>query len=177
MRTPILFRLAVGYAVRIVSSTPDRRTPMDSLDAWLAAMPVQDVDRRIRELEGELEVLRVLKRQHADRTTFAEAEAGAARMQEARINPLDLLPPRRRTRRLSPERLAILRLIAERGEDMAPAEVARALDADQNSVQTTMSRMAQADQLRRVEHGRYRLPPDIPAGSLLNGSGGGEDEE
>ena len=35
---------------------------MDSLDAWLAAMPVKDVQDRIKVLERELEVLRLMTR-------------------------------------------------------------------------------------------------------------------
>jgi hypothetical protein len=153
--------------------------PMDDLDAWLAAMPVQDVDRRIRELEGELEVLRTLKRQHAERHHRSRrdvvAESSAIR---------DVLKgtdrAKTRSRRLSPERVAIIRLISEHPEGMSPANVTRALQesgmqTEQNPVQTTMSRMAQAGQLLRVEHGRYRLPPETSAASLLNGSAAGEE--
>jgi hypothetical protein len=150
---------------------------MDSLDTWLAAMPVQDVDRRIRELERELEVLRVLKRRHDERE---QVTAPLRRMQEAGIDPLGAIRPKKRARRLSPERAAILRLIRDNPTGMSPAEVTAGLqqqgvDADQNAIQTTMSRMARDEQLLRVEHGRYKLPPHIPVASLLNGAAGGEE--
>jgi len=152
---------------------------MDSLDAWLAAMPVQDVDRRIQELEGELETLRTLKRQHAQH----QRPAGdvATRSQAIRDTLRGTDRSKTRTRRLSPERVAIIELIAEHPEGMSPADVTRALQAsgkqaEQNPIQTTMSRMAHAGQLLRVEHGRYRLPSETPAASLLNGSAEGEEE-
>lgn len=160
---------------------------MDSLDAWLAAMPVQDVDRRIEQLEGELEILRTLKRQRArvgsvgagpapDRVVSANnrIETGSA------SEVLKASGTAKRARRLSPERAAIIRQIRDQPEGMSPADVtlalkAQGIDADQNAIQTTMSRMARAGQLLRVEYGNYRLPSHSTAASLLHGSAGGEE--
>lgn len=152
---------------------------MDSLDAWLAAMPVQDVDRRIDQLEGELEVLRTLKRQRARVGSVGPSPAPADQATAAETR-IEANSTAKRARRLSPERAAIVRQVSGQPDGMSPADVTLALkadglDADQNAIQTTMSRMARAGQLLRVEYGKYRLPSQTTAASLLNGSAGGEE--
>lgn len=125
---------------------------MDGYEAWLQAMPVDAVRHRIAELERELEVMRLLERQHRQRRrpevqTATPPTTGSVHM------------PSGRARRMSPEREAIVAVLHEHPEGASPAEVASALGKEQNPIQTNMSRMVKAGQLERVEQGRYKLPP------------------
>ncbi len=126
---------------------------MDGYEAWLQAMPVDDVRHRIAELERELEVMRLLERQHRQQRRPEEQATppttGSVHM------------PSGRARRMSPEREAIVAVLQEHPEGASPAEVASALGKEQNPIQTNMSRMVKAGQLERVEQGRYKLPPTI----------------
>ena len=122
---------------------------MDSYEAWLAAMPIEDAERRVRELEAELQVMRLLidrRRRQQPSASDRELLAKAA-MRQA-------VPPTRR--RLSRERRRILNAMCESSGPIGPAEVAEALNMEQNPIQTNMSRMAAAGIIERVGQGRYR---------------------
>lgn len=124
---------------------------MDKLDAWLQAMPVDDVRARIAELERELARLRLLLAEvpkPAPKPT--KATASAPRRKAA--------PGRKRSRRLSPERQAILAIVREHPNGVAPADVARRLGKHGGTVQAAMWRMANDQQLVNV-NGLYGLPP------------------
>jgi hypothetical protein len=144
---------------------------MTAYEAWLAAMPVEDVDERIAELERELQVLRLLKRRRA------AAVHGEHVAEQAK----PVLPLPRRKRRLSPEREAIVMLIAKNPEGVSPADVSRALEVSPNAAQTNLSRMQEAGMVQRVAQGLYRLPAHIPASEILNGVtlpfGAGEEDD
>jgi hypothetical protein len=131
---------------------------MSSYKEWLAAMPVKDVRGRIAELEKELEVLRLLDRQHRQQNREGTKIGHTVRR-----------------RSLSPERTAIIELIRSDPEGLSPSDVAQALGLSTNAAQTTLSRMVQANQLVRVEQGRYRLPAHVPAADVLSGTEGGSD--
>jgi hypothetical protein len=145
---------------------------MGSFDDWLAAMPVEDVRERIAELERELQVMRLLERRHQERSGQG---AGSVERRARRT------PRGGRGNRLSPEREAILAVVAEYPDSVGPATVARVLhergmETDTNAVGTNMSRMVRAGQLVRVSQGLYKLPPDnAEAPTLLNGSEGGDE--
>lgn len=155
---------------------------MDSLDAWLAAMPVKDVQERISVLERELEVLRTLARQHQQRAATVSTSRAAAPLrpfgggQGVPGGPSGV--KQKRVRKLSRERRAIIDLLRQNPDGMSPSEVTAGLQGDQNAIQTLLSRMAAADppQVVRVEYGRYRLPSQDATVSLSNGSAGGETE-
>lgn len=142
-------------------------------ESWLAAMPVEGVRHRIATLEQEaagiareIELLRVLEREHAARGRLTDRSPSpvVARAAERPVHANG------RSRRLSPERIEIIELIRQRPEGMSPIEIARALGKDPNPVQTTMSRMSRAGQLLRIGTGQYRLPTHVPADDLLSGA-------
>lgn len=143
---------------------------MDSLAAWLAAMPVEAVQARIRELETELAGLRTLERQHKTRNRQEQVTDSRAVTTQA---------PQSR-RRLSPQREAILEVIAQHPDGVGPAHVWRTLveggmEIESNAVQTNMSRMVQAGLIRRLGQGLYTVASNTPTPSLLNGSTGGDE--
>jgi hypothetical protein len=130
---------------------------MGSFEDWLATMPVEDVRHRIADLERELEVMRVLERRH--RLT---APSPSTSMPPPADSP-PVTPPRgARGRRLSPERTAIIDVLRQHPDGMAPVEVASALGKETNPIQTNMSRMTKAGMIVRVGTGQYRLPPTEP---------------
>src|SRR3954452_8558979 len=111
---------------------------MGSYEAWLAAMPIDDVRRRIGQLERELDVLKLLEAQHH-----------GARDRPVRLSDSDPVPPVVQqpafsTRRLSPQRMAIIRLIRDHPHGLGPNDVAQQLGVEPNAAQTTMSRMVSA---------------------------------
>jgi predicted Rossmann fold nucleotide-binding protein DprA/Smf involved in DNA uptake len=136
---------------------------MSQYDDWLAAMPIDEVHARIAELERELELLRSLeqKRENARRDLILRA-AIAERNRTAHGG--------KRRRRLSPERTAIVELIAKNPDGMSPDDVARGVGMSPNAAQTNLSRMQQAGIVQRVAQGLYRLPPHVPAAAILNGA-------
>lgn len=122
---------------------------MDRLDAWLQAMPVEDVRARIGELERELARLRLL---------LADAPEPARKRAKATAPRPKAANGRKRARRLSPERKAILAVVREHPGGVAPADVARRLGKHNGTVQAAMWRMANDEQLVSAD-GLYRLPP------------------
>jgi hypothetical protein len=156
--------------------------PMDSLNAWLAAMPVGDVERRITELERELALLRTLAQ--ARQVSPAAADTGSTPTADVTTEALVGLGVAAVTielpARLSRERAAILDVLSQRPERSgSPSLVGRALrergfDVQDTAVQTTMSRMVKAGQLVRHGKGNYSLPPES-ATPALNGAAGGQE--
>jgi hypothetical protein len=163
-----------------MTETADKGDRMDSLDAWLAAMPVKDVQERIKVLERELEVLRTLERQHRQRAGAPEPPQPVP----ARFYGGGKAVPvgkKRARRRVSPERTAIIEVLREHPEGMSPRDITAALQerggtSDQNAIQTLLSRMSTAEppQVVRVEYGRYQLPSPDTTARLLNGTAGGD---
>lgn len=160
------------------------------LDAWLDAMPVvsaEELDRRERaltdlldETNRKLAVIRLLRGGHPVRTRPDTPQSSSPSMTRIRQHNAH-------ARKLSPEREAIVRLIEQHPAGLSPSVVWRRLTAagmevSSNAIQTTMSRMAHAGQLLRVEAGLYRLPTQTPAADLLsastaNGNGNGAHAE
>ena len=150
---------------------------MDQYEAWLSQMPVQGVRQRIAQLEQELAFLRQLEWLREQTTRSVSPTDTPSSLPVDQTSTPDTPPSNDRRRRLSPERKAIIEVIRQQPAGMSPFDVAQLLGrSDANAVQTNMSRMARAGQLLRVEQGRYRLPPNVPAASLLD-AGAGEDEE
>jgi hypothetical protein len=149
---------------------------MDRLDAWLAEMPVSEVDQRIAEYERQLVFLKALRTARIAASSAAPTPAA----QTALAHPVfpvtnPATPP------LSRERELIVQFIREQDDGVAsPRMVGEALrsqgiDVRDNAVQTTMSRMVKARQLvRNGRKGYYKLPPETATLALVNGSGGGE---
>jgi len=141
---------------------------MDSYEAWLAAMPVDDVRRRIAQLEQELAGLRALVVQKEQRAPAPEPRRHV-------ITGAQLA----RHRKLSRERKLILDVVQGHPDGASPRAVAealreRGLNVRDNAVQTNMGRMVEAGQLVRLDKGRYRIPEGPPPNGLLNGSTGAE---
>jgi len=135
--------------------------------AWLAAMPAGEVRRRIGELEQQIaglqreaDLMRVLLTRHGDSATTPEPPAPRA-------------GARRRVRRLSPERSAIIAELGQHPSGASPNDIAHALGKPPNAVQTNLSRMTEAGMVERISTGRYRLPPSHPTGGapVSNGNG------
>lgn len=144
---------------------------MGNFEDWLAAMPVEDVRRRIGELERELELLRVLDRQH--RQEVRPSTPPPSTSVSPAPKPAQKVPRTGRGHRLSPERAAILDVIRRHPDGMAPVEVARALGKEPNPIQTNLSRMVTAGMIVRVGTGRYRLPPEQPTEGAHTSNGSG----
>jgi len=180
-------------------------------EAWRAAMPVEGVRARKAQLRAdrdsidqELALLDLLEQTYTLHVHTEDTEPHRPEPEShsqpvsvngngngnghdgERFSPRIVELPQRK-RRLSPERAAIIRLIEQNPQGMSPTDVWRRLTADgdatvkQNAVQTTMGRMVQAGQLLRVEQGRYRLPSQVPGGTLLSAAaavlGGGDPED
>lgn len=145
---------------------------MGNFEDWLAAMPVEDVRRRIGELERELELLRVLDRKHrqGSRPSTPSPSTSVPPAQQPEQKKASGVG---RGHRLSPERAAILDVIRRNPEGMAPVEVARALGKEPNPIQTNLSRMVNAGMIVRVGTGRYRLPPEQPTEGTHPSNGNG----
>jgi hypothetical protein len=62
---------------------------------------------------------------------------------------------------MSPQRAAIVEIVSEHPDGVAPADVARRLGKPGGTVQAAMWRMANDEQLVSVG-GIYKLPPTIP---------------
>lgn len=140
---------------------------MGNFEDWFAAMPVEDVRRRIADLEQELEVMRVLERRHGKGAR--QVTLSSARSPRPEITQRDVLDRAGRTYRVSPERQAITDVIRQSPDGMSPVEVARALGKEPNPIQTNMSRMTRAGMLVRVGQALYRVPDQItPPDDLLH---------
>lgn len=144
---------------------------MANFEDWLAAMPVEDVRRRIAQLERELELLRVLDRGYQQEVRPSTPSPSAS--VPPTHKPAQKVSRVGRGQRLSPERVAILDVIRRNPEGMAPVEVARALGKEPNPIQTNLSRMVQAGMIVRVGTGRYRLPPTEPTEGAHSSNGNG----
>jgi len=158
---------------------------MSGLDAWLAAMPVRELQERIRKLEGELDALRALEQaaslRGAPQPAAAPVPASEPSPAPATPSPDPDVEGARAVshRRLSRERRMIIQMLQRYPNGAGPHDIGEALrqqgvSMQDNAVQTNMSRMVKAGQLVRVEQGRYRLPSPNSTASLLNGSAGGE---
>ncbi len=157
---------------------------MDRFEAWLAAMPVQEVRDRIdtlrarqAALQRELDVLLLLEQRHVGQSR-PDALTPSSAMPVLKIPNPDT-DHVKRERKLSPERAAIIESIRQNPEGLSPVEIARRLDKEPNPIQTTLSRMARVGQVHRVGQGLYRLPQTAPAPDLLSvdGSETGDQED
>lgn len=148
---------------------------MEDFQAWLAAMPVADVRRRIVDLEQQIaqlgreaEVMRLLLAQRGDDEFRPPEPSPSPGVRVGRS------AAKRRGRRLSPEREAILRVLSDYPDGASPQDIARRLDKDANPIQTNLSRMTHAEMVERIGTGLYRLPPTHPTEGVLpspNGNG------
>ena len=133
--------------------------------AWLAAMPAGEVRRRIGEIEQQItglqreaDLMRILLARHGGSPTSPEPPESA----RGAHTELVAQRARRRARRLSPEREAILAALGEHADGASPHDIAHALGKPANAVQTNLSRMTEAGMVERISTGRYRLPPNHP---------------
>lgn len=139
---------------------------MDRLDAWLQAMPVDDIRARISELERELARLRLLLADAPKAASkSATVTAPVARPKAAR--------GRKRARRLSPERQAILAIVREHPNGVAPADVARRLGKHGGTTQAAMWRMATQSTPAQLVNvgGVYQLPPTTATDDAVPSNG------
>jgi hypothetical protein len=122
------------------------------LKAWLAAMPPEsEIEARISEVEDELELLQALKQVRA----HARSQNGS-RPTEAKDIDLDTL-----RKRLSTERIAILRVILARGEAGASIQqVVQATEGDRTNIASNLQRMVPAELLERAGRGLYAVTPE-----------------
>ncbi len=151
---------------------------MDDFQQWLAEMPVAGVRQRIAQLERELEILRLLEKQHreakpsvAPKAPEAPPVAHSSAKGKVRLRP----------RAMSPQRVAIREIVRAHPEGIGPAQVAsemrrRGTEISDNAAQTNMSRMVERGMLIRAEQGLYKLPyPKAEAGSS-NGADPGHEQ-
>jgi hypothetical protein len=148
---------------------------MSSYQEWLAAMPTDEIDKRVSQLEGELRVLKQLQ-------ALARGNPPLT-VRGPRIAEVDRRPRIVATApgqgRMTPERAAIVDVLRSAPTGLSTAQVVRRLERAGQSKSSTavaanMSRMVKFGMLERVEQGRYQLPSPTPAAGLLNGHGGGE---
>jgi len=146
---------------------------MSSYKEWLDAMPVEEIDRRVSELEVELATLRSLQKLRPHRqSTESRVKPPATRATAA--------PKRGRGGRVTPERQRILDVLRESPGGASVQQVAARLrdrgeQTSETGVAANMARMTKYGMLERVEQGRYQLPDEKPTTvSLLNGHGGDE---
>jgi len=121
------------------------------LTTWLAEMPPEhEIDAKIAEIEGQLELLRAMKQLQSRRLGSNGAVDAPSKAQA--------IPSEALLKRLSPERVEILRAILDRpaGQASIPDVVAR-VKGDRNNTASNMQRMISADLLNRVGRGMYQL--------------------
>jgi DNA-binding IclR family transcriptional regulator len=112
--------------------------------------PETEIEARISEVEDELELLQALRQVRA----HARGQNGS-RPTEAKDVDLDTL-----RKRLSTERIEILRAILARGEVGASIpQVVQTTEADRNNVASNLQRMVPAELVERAGRGLYAVTP------------------
>jgi DNA-binding IclR family transcriptional regulator len=136
---------------------------------WLATMPPpneQLLEERISDTQSELAFLHAL----LEKARTRGHQGDDVDSDHKNAPTLDEL-----RKRMSPERLRIIRTIAKRpNREASIPEVAKALNVDRDNVASNMQRMVSAGLLERVVQGRYVLTAG--AAELLGKIEGGEIE-
>jgi hypothetical protein len=106
-----------------------------SVGDWLAAMPVDEIDARLAEIEAEARMLRAVRKALVPETGGGRDYPGSYRKD-------------------------IVAVLRDNDREMGPREIKDRLgiDASDNSIHTTLSRMAAAGQVKRTQTGKYRAP-------------------
>jgi predicted transcriptional regulator len=121
------------------------------LEAWLKQMPPESaIEARIERVESELELLTALRQVRQFARTGGQTEAADAGDEPS----LDEL-----RKRMSPERLRILRAVTRLGKQAGIPAVAKAVNADRDNIASNMQRMIGAGLLERVGYGLYAATP------------------
>ena len=133
---------------------------MGDLQAWLAAMPVDQVDGRIDELERELAFLRVVRDMHPPATASSRTNGNGSTSNGHSDHAGDVVV----VRPLTDERVEVVRVMLRHQQRAGtPGVVASALNKPVRQIQTTMGRMVKAHQLDRIRNGVYQVPEAIAA--------------
>jgi predicted transcriptional regulator len=127
----------------------------------------KELEGHISDIESNLEILYALLKKARSSGHDGTVARSAAADDAPTVDEL--------LKRMSPERLRIMRAVAKRpkGEALIP-EVAKALNVDRENVASNMQRMVTAGLLERVGPGRYKLTGG--AAELLAKIEGGEVE-
>jgi hypothetical protein len=132
------------------------------LRAWVNGIPPEsEIESRIDEIEGELELLRVALKQV--RAHGGEADKSAPSSEPAAPSQNGALSPEAEALRgrLSDARLRIMRaILSQRSTKPTIPEIVAAVDPDdRKNTESNLHRMVTARLLTRAGRGRYRLTP------------------
>jgi hypothetical protein len=125
-------------------------------EEWLGAMSLYELDSHIQEAE---ERLRFLKQARELRLRMVPPPA-------SKLSAVPEPPKPRRTRKLSPQRVAIIDVMRHKPGGMSPKQIGDALEVHGkgmggNALQTSLTRMVRQGLLTRPGPATYELAPHV----------------